>query len=542
MTGGALGTKAVSLGDLDNFLDWLVDEDGTDPQDLYKAVAWNFWCVNLRANCVAAIPFGVYPQGEEDFTTDNEVEFDLNLAPYLWTTEAWLNLKAAAYWLKRRNRVQVADLQILNSNTMKVLEYDADGPTVFEQKVGAKRKTYPAEDIVYFRTFSPKTDIREGVASGRVAELPALLVKNANEWAEAFFANGAVPLTVLMSAGAVPPVEQERIRSVWKRLYQGVKKAFSTAVLQHGLEAKVIGQPIKDLAMPELERTKKEQILASHEIPIGYAEAKTNRAERWALKEQLYTDAIIPRCNNILVPVIDEQLLNPMGLRLGFRYKEIEALQRSEIEKAESASFMISGVMLPAYEANTVAVPEVRRVLDALLQMAALPALDATFTPEERIAPPMLGAGDEETPPGAGEQPGQGPPPKAMLGALARWEHKAITRIKEGRADKALAFEDQAIPATVHSMVVLGLERAVTLGDVAEVFKAARGEHKSVRIIPEGVDDPPIPIPATVEITEADWDIAIRDWDRSMPEYSGMLEAEVINKETYDNAGTVAMG
>jgi hypothetical protein len=121
-----------------------------------------------------------------------------------------------------------------------------------------------------------------------------------------------------------------------------------------------------------------------------------------------------------LTVVIDEQLLNPMGYRLGYRYKEIEALQRAEIEKAESASFIISGVMLPAYEANVVSVDETRRVVDSILQWTALPALDASFTPEERVQLPMLGAGDEKPPPGAGEQPGQGPPPKALAPAWGR--------------------------------------------------------------------------------------------------------------------------
>jgi hypothetical protein len=171
--------------------------------------------------------------------------------------------------------------------------------------------------------------------------------------------------------------------------------------------------------MPDLERVAKQQVLAAHQIPIGYAEPKTNRAERWALKEELYTDTIIPECKNILTAVIDVQLLNPMGYRLGYRYKEIEALQRAEIEKAESASFIISGVMLPAYEANVVSVDETRRVVDSILQWTALPALDASFTPEEREVP-MLGAGDEKPPPGAGEQPGQGPPPKALAPAWGR--------------------------------------------------------------------------------------------------------------------------
>ncbi len=449
LIGGTLGMKAVSLGDLDNFLDWLVDGgDGADPQALYAAVAWTFWCVNLRANAVAGIPFGVYPRGMKraDFTEDNTVEFDIDLRPFLWTAEAWLLLKGAGYWLKRSNSVTVADLQILNSNTMKVLKWDADGPTVFRQQVGAKYRDYPAEDIVYFRTFNPKDDIREGVASGRVGELPALLVKQVNQWAEAFFRNGAVPLTLLMAEGTVPIVEQDRIRKAWRQIYQGVKRAFNTAVLQKGMKAEVIGQPIKDLAMPEMEVAKKHQILAAHMIPPAYAEPRLSQADRQDVQLALYTDTIIPECKNQLVPIVNEQYLDALGLQLGYRYNEIEALQRAEIAKAESASFMMSGVMLPSYTANVVSVEETRRVADALLQMAALPGLDDAFTPEERepldLAP--AGAGDGGTPPGGGDAPGQSSPPKALAPG---WGHHRVSL--QSLAGGETKWQDEASRATL---------------------------------------------------------------------------------------------
>ncbi len=429
MIGGTLGMKAVSLGDLDNFLDWLVDGgDGADPQALYAAVAWSFYCVQLRANSIASIPFGVYPKGmrRADFKEDNAVEFDIDLRPFLWTTEAWLLLKGAGYWLKRSNSVVVKELQILNSNTMKVLKWDADGPTMFRQTVGANHRDYPAEDIVYFRTFNPKDDIREGVASGRVGLVPAEIINHANIWVSSFFKNGAVPLTLLMSDDTVPLVEQNRILAAWKKLIQGVTRSHGTALLQKGMTVKVIGQPIKDLAMPELEKTRKHQILAAHLVPPGYAEPRLSVADRELLQFALYTDTIIPECELALVPVVNEQYLNALDLQLGFRYNEVEALQRAEIAKAESASFMMSGVMLPSYTANVVSVEETRRVADALLQMAALPGLDDSFTPEEREPLDLTPAGDDQqdVPPGAGDAPGQSPPPKALAPG---WGHHRVS-------------------------------------------------------------------------------------------------------------------
>jgi HK97 family phage portal protein len=401
ITGGVLGTKAVSLGDLDEFLDYLVSGgDGTEPQDLYAAVAWTFWCVNLRANNIAQVPYLIYPEtlDKADETEDNAVEWDIDLTPTLWDVEAWLCLKAAAYVLKRANQVKIKDLQVLNANTMRVLEYDADGPTVFRQQVGSKWKDYPAEEIVYFRTFNPKDDINAGVGSGQVGQTTGSLIKNANEWASKFFENGAIPAVMLTTEGAVPPGEKQRIESVWEKMLKGVQKAFKTVVLERGLKPTVVGQPIKDLAMPDLERTKREQILAAHLVPPGLAEAKTNRAERDSLQYELWTQALVPELTVHLAPALDRQLFNPLGLRISFQTHKVEAIQREEIAKAESAAFYIGGVANVAYEANVISVDEYRRVVDQVLVMGSMPKLDETFTPEERAPAVPFGGGDDNAP------------------------------------------------------------------------------------------------------------------------------------------------
>jgi HK97 family phage portal protein len=389
MTGGALGLKAVSLGDLDEFLDWLVSEENTDEQaqQLYKAVAWTFWCANLRADSVAQIPFAVYPMGVEDDEEGKEQEWGIDMRRTLWTVEAWLCLKAAAYVLKRDKGGMLDKLQVLNANTMRVKAWDDDGPTQFEQRVGAQRRLFSAEELLYFRTFDPSDDIREGIASGQVGRRSASLIKAANEWAAAFFRNGAIPAVFLTTEGAVPPVEKTRIQKAWEQMLKGVQRAFKTTVLERGLTPTVIGQPIKDLAMPDLDKSQKEQILAAHKIPPGLAEAKTNRAERDSLQFELWTQCIIPECEVWIEPVLNEQLFNPLGLRLSFHYQEIEVLQREEIAKAESMAFAINGVILPAYEANLVSVKEARSWIDNVGQSAGLPPLEEQFEPEERTPP-----------------------------------------------------------------------------------------------------------------------------------------------------------
>jgi HK97 family phage portal protein len=400
------GSKAVTLTDLDRFLDFLVDEAAGDDDSirtLYSSVAWVFWAINQRAGNIAQIPYLILPLEDEEDDPENEVDFGIDLRLTFWQVEAWLKLNGAAYVLQRMAGATLDKLQTLNGYSMRVKEYDNDGPTLFEQRVGNQVQTFTPEELLYFRTWSPVDDINEGVSSGQVGKTSASLVHNTNEWGQAFFRNGAIPAVLLTTDGIVPDAERDRIRGVWNQMLRGARNAFQTLILNKGLTPTVISQPVKDLAMPELEEIQRRQILASYGIPPGMGDI-TNYAERKEIEYTFWTKYIIPDVETYIEPVFNEQLFNPMGLRLSFQYNQIEAIQREEIAKAESASFFVSGVMLPMYKENTVAIDEVRRVADALLQQAGLPPLDEQFTPEERTPPalaPFAGeepAGDESAP------------------------------------------------------------------------------------------------------------------------------------------------
>jgi hypothetical protein len=401
--GSGLGRKAVTIRQLDDFMDWLVNqgEEGTDPQALYAHVAWTFWAANLRANAVIKAPYHIYTAESDEDIPENEIEsFDIDLTDTLWRVQMWLQLVGAGYVHKNENIAGVQDLQVLNANTMSIVKESVtkEGPQEFRQKIGANEKIYRADQILYFQTFSPRIDWGPGVASGSVGQKSGELVAQSNAWAAKFFENGAIPAVFLTTDSPVPPSEQKEIESRWDRMLRGVKNAFKTKVLGRGLVPTVIGQPIKDLAMPDLARIEQQQILAAHGIPIGYAEAKTNRAERQALHFELWTDWVIPEIEHYLQPVIDEQLLVEFDARIGWDWSSVEAIQNAELEKAEGMSFVVGDVMLPAYDANVVSVDETRAVVDSLLGSLDLPRLDATFTPEERMpAIPFGGVGEQTT-------------------------------------------------------------------------------------------------------------------------------------------------
>ncbi len=60
-----------------------------------------------------------------------------------------------------------------------------------------------------------------------------------------------------------------------------------------------------------------------------------------------------------------------------------------------------------------------------------------------------------------------------------------------------------------------------------EAVEDGEKEVKVVRVLPEGYAEPLLPEPTEVEITEDDIDRAIKTWDQLMPDYAGLLDAEI---------------
>lgn len=53
----------------------------------------------------------------------------------------------------------------------------------------------------------------------------------------------------------------------------------------------------------------------------------------------------------------------------------------------------------------------------------------------------------------------------------------------------------------------------------------------ALRVIPDGSDAPPLPIPDTIEYTPEDLERMARDWDKFVPQAAGALTAPVVGGE-----------
>lgn len=71
---------------------------------------------------------------------------------------------------------------------------------------------------------------------------------------------------------------------------------------------------------------------------------------------------------------------------------------------------------------------------------------------------------------------------------------------------------------------------------------AGGGKEERVKIIPDGANEPLLPVPDEVTISDSDTDRAVADWDELMPDYAGLLNATVIGQTQFDRGQTRAAG
>ena len=451
--GGA--RKSIALNDLDRFFPTLLP--GTKRRTvlaLYRLVAWTYRCVQLRANGTMSVPWKLSRRGNEDSEVElqNTPYADVDWEWLWWRTEAARLIWGAAYWLKRAD----GELQWLNPGTMTPVKNTVTGELIgFRQIVGANRRTYPVDQIVYLPTWNPDDDVLPGVADAGVAQPPGALVANANEWTSMFFANGALPLTILSSDRVVPPQEITRLETTWERFKSGIKNAFKTVVLGWGLKPTVIGFPLDKLALPELMQEEKEQISGSFGIPITMLDAS---AANFATAKQddvhFYTKTIFPQLR-LVRGAVNRQLWWPLNYEMHWQFNEVEAIQQDEAEKAE-------GIALLMEEMDRQSAAKVlTRPRSVWLAEELWGALGYDFPPDKPDEEPEEPGPAEQMPPnmlerqrrvreitqGVTAAQNKSVDNTAMLASLRRWRRKVKNR--KGVAD----FESENVPEWVSKAV-----------------------------------------------------------------------------------------
>jgi hypothetical protein len=233
---GGTSTKAFTLTDLDEAMDAAL-ETRTINDSGYSAVSWLYRCVTLRANAVATMPYALM-QGDEELEDDPLLDILHNV---LWLSEAAQCLYGASYWRKVANRAGTLFPQYLAASTMALDTMQAQkGNIQWQRSAGGVTETLTPKEVLYIWQPAPNIEIGPGVAPARVALAATNAAYNISEYTAAFFKRGAIPAVLLTVEGNPPDAELRRLEAWWKKLLQGVKRAWETVAVRASLKPVVV--------------------------------------------------------------------------------------------------------------------------------------------------------------------------------------------------------------------------------------------------------------------------------------------------------------
>ena len=405
---------------------------------LYKYVPLLFRAVQLRCDAISSVPVAIM-KGKE-----NEVDwpYPTKLGNLLWQWEASNLLAGAAYGEIVTNKSGFRkDIKYRNPFDMNV-KYDRGVYQFKQNSSGAVWYNEPEAgqyQMLYIKEFDPTQDTGPGIGAGKASNIDAKLLYVISKFPEMYFEGGAMPVT-LLGIDSNDRNEIERIQSWFRRSATAIKNAFRVLGVRAGSITPVtLTPPLKDLSFPEISEMAKDNIAMAFGIKQTLLDSEAaNYATAQEDRLSFYEDTIKPRAR-IFEDALNEQLLARDGLRLEFRFGEMDIFQEDESERADLLNNL-----------TTAGLP-----IEVSLQLAGYKLT------EEQLS--MLEEHQEQLDSRIDEQPFD-----ERTAELRKWQKFAEKRVKEGK--ELREFESSLIEPSLHGAISGALENVKSVEDVKRVF------------------------------------------------------------------------
>lgn len=295
---------------------------------------WAYRCVSIRAKALASIPWRIVgPDGNEldrhpmiDYLAAGQ-EFGWDFSDLIRTTEIDLLTSGAAYWRK-------AGLQRLNPTTMTVRS-NSQRLIGFEQRIGASKTPFDADEIVQYRLHNPSDDIGPGIAPLKVCEEAIEVDRLCDLYIADHLRNHALPGVLLHTEQQVPEAEANRIVKGWESKFGGRKQG-SVGIADRGLEATILTPELGKLALENVRAEARRSICAALGVPQTIAGA--DEAANFATAQtqlQLFHEGVIVAEAEFLAGVVNEQLAPEFGnVTFEWNYADVPALREDQDQLA----------------------------------------------------------------------------------------------------------------------------------------------------------------------------------------------------------------
>ncbi|NLE26859.1 MAG: phage portal protein [Clostridiaceae bacterium] len=434
---GAKNFKAIT--NVPGWVDMLTADGVPDSlASLYKIVPVLYRVVQLRCDALSSAPVAII-RGKED---EVEWPYPTPLASLLWKWEASLLLSGAAFGEIITNKSGFRkDLRYRNPFDMSV-KYEKGVIDFKQNSSGATWQNNLTDgkfEMVYFAEFDPSQDVLPGVGAGKASNVDVKLLYALSKFPEMYFEGGAMPVT-LLGIDSADKGEIDRIQTWFRRSVTTIRNAFRVLGVRAGsITPTTLTPPMKDLAFPELSAIAKDNVALAFGIRKTMLDSEAaNYATAQEDRLSFYEDVIKPRAR-IFEDALNEQLLARDGLRLEFRFNELDIFQEDESERADLLNNL-----------TTAGLP-----IEVSLQLAGYKLT------EEQLS--MLEEHQEQLDSRIDEQPFD-----ERTAELRKWQKFAEKRVKEGKPIRE--FETSRIDPALHGAISGALEGVKTVDDVRHLF------------------------------------------------------------------------
>ena len=419
---------------------------------LYKRVPTLFRAVQLRCDALASVPVNVY-KGEENETA---WPFPTRLGELLWKWEASCLLSGAAFGEIVANKSGYKkDIRYRNPFDMTV-KYEGGKINFRQDSSGStwnndlRAGTY---EMFYLPEFDPTQDVYPGTGSAMASTVDVKLLYALSKFPEMYFEGGAMPVT-LLGIDTNDTGEIERIQNWFRRSATAIKNAFRVLGIKAGSITPTTLTPIlKDLAFPELNKIARDNIAVAFGIKQTLLDSEAaNYATAQEDRLSFYEETIKPRAR-LFEDALNTQVLAREGLRLEFKFEELDIFQEDENERADLLNKLVNAG-LP---------------IEVALEMAGYELTDEQAAMLDTHREQADGRLDDSTNGNSSQNPRFGDESDSQITELRKWQKMAEKRVKEGKPLRE--FESAVIDPALHGAISGALETVKTVDDVRRVFE-----------------------------------------------------------------------
>lgn len=263
----------------------------TIPTDLYAG--WIYACIEVISQEVARIELILTKtdsQGKKQIVT-NHPALDLinRVNPFMTKHGLFERLQANKelygneYWFIEGKGGKNMEIYPLKPTLVTPMPDPYNYVSGYQYILDGKKYMLPAENIIHFKTFNPKSDIC-GLGTIEAVRTSAETDAYAREYNKAFFENSAQPGIILTYPGEMNAEQQQRLKSQWNEEYGGYKKNYRTAVASNGLTITKLEMSHADMEFIEQRKFSRDEILSIFRVPktilgiledANFASAKT---------------------------------------------------------------------------------------------------------------------------------------------------------------------------------------------------------------------------------------------------------------------------